>query len=704
MAVTEHKDIQQDGIHIIHRYSVQNQTALDALVPLAEDLHKLILKLDDGVYYRISSVSPYTYQKTTITINEQTLIDSIPNKQDVSEKGQINGYASLDGNGHVPSAQLPSYVDDVLEFPTVNDFPATGETGKIYVALDTGYTYRWSGTMYILLNSTTALWGGISGNLADQTDLQTELDKIPTLNGVNHGIVHQGAGELITINADPSKFDLQAFDYYINGVKYSYAGATGLSTGFVAGDDFLIIGVDENGLVLNPKDTFFTPTDLQTKLEVGGMATADGTNIIAIGNSHFNSDEFIRNLYVWSKFGKKTNFLGTAGAISESATPLQIDIAGGSLIDPDLNKEDITGASNIGMVAYYHISGAWELQPKVTPFVIDNLQYDNGTDLVTLGNNKWASHTIARSSRTGTVYFIYSQAEYASEGTAIDAPYSLGGFGEELGNEVEPLAKIIIQKSASNINQVIDIRNLTTSVVSASTSTMQTTYDRSTQPQIVIVNGKPIEYRNSLGDADEVIQTWKSNDGTNTYMQVGKTANTHTLGWRDLVAPFGAASAGGAAPTLVTLANGVRLNRFNVGDSMHVSYHVDHDYALGTGAYHHVHWFPETAMADGENVVWRIFYIVAKGHHQGESLTGARTSFDVTYTSSGVTVAGDHIVSEASDLQAYDLKEADTVVLAEIQLLSKTYAGNVIGIQADLHYQSDREWTIGKRPDFNVPD
>lgn len=179
----------------------------------------------------------------------------------------------------------------------------------------------------------------------------------------------------------------------------------------------------------------------------------------------------------------------------------------------------------------------------------------------------------------------------------------------------------------------------------------------------------------------------------------------HKLGWRDLVSPFSATSVGGAAPTLVTLSNGARLLRFGAGDSVHASYHVDHDYAEGTLAYHHIHWFPETAMLEGETVTWRVEYVVAKGHNQGESMLAPRASFDVTYTSPvGGTVLGDHIVSEATIAQAYDLKEPDTVILAEITLLSKTTSANVIGIQADLHYQSDREVTIGKRPDFNVAD
>lgn len=73
--------------------------------------------------------------------------------------GVANGVASLDANGRVPSAQLPSYVDDVLEYSSRSAFPATGESGKIYVALDTNLTYRWggSGSGYVEISPSLAL-------------------------------------------------------------------------------------------------------------------------------------------------------------------------------------------------------------------------------------------------------------------------------------------------------------------------------------------------------------------------------------------------------------------------------------------------------------------------------------------------------------------------------------------------------------------
>lgn len=74
-----------------------------------------------------------------------------------SKIGIANGIAELDSTGKVPSSQLPSYVDDVLEYDTRTDFPATGESGKIYIAKDTNKTYRWSGSTYIEVSESLAL-------------------------------------------------------------------------------------------------------------------------------------------------------------------------------------------------------------------------------------------------------------------------------------------------------------------------------------------------------------------------------------------------------------------------------------------------------------------------------------------------------------------------------------------------------------------
>jgi len=87
-------------------------------------------------------------------------------------------------DGKVPNTQLPSYVDDVIEVANYAALPATGESGKIYVTIDTGNVYRWSGSAYIRIADESPVWGIITGDLEDQTDLQNALNgKYPVPTG-----------------------------------------------------------------------------------------------------------------------------------------------------------------------------------------------------------------------------------------------------------------------------------------------------------------------------------------------------------------------------------------------------------------------------------------------------------------------------------------------------------------------------------------
>jgi hypothetical protein len=65
----------------------------------------------------------------------------------------LNQKVELDGNGKVQASQLPSFVDDVLEYANAAALPATGETGKIYVTIDNGKVFRWSGSQYIEISA-----------------------------------------------------------------------------------------------------------------------------------------------------------------------------------------------------------------------------------------------------------------------------------------------------------------------------------------------------------------------------------------------------------------------------------------------------------------------------------------------------------------------------------------------------------------------
>ncbi len=159
--------------------STATQTALNAKQPLDADLTSIAAL--SGTYGLLKKTNENSYSIDTNTylteITSSDVTDALGfTPENAANKGIANGYASLDGGGKVPSSQLPSYVDDVIEVSSYGTLPSTGETGKIYITLDTNKIYRWTGSVYVEVSSSAAVWGAITGTLSNQTDLQSALD------------------------------------------------------------------------------------------------------------------------------------------------------------------------------------------------------------------------------------------------------------------------------------------------------------------------------------------------------------------------------------------------------------------------------------------------------------------------------------------------------------------------------------------------
>lgn len=115
---------------------------------------------DNGGVTGVKGSGESSYRKGNVNISPENIgLGNVTNHAQVkrSEMGVANGVATLGADGKVPSGQLPSYVDDVLEFEKKTSFPASGETGKIYVAKDTNLTYRWGGSAYVEISASLAL-------------------------------------------------------------------------------------------------------------------------------------------------------------------------------------------------------------------------------------------------------------------------------------------------------------------------------------------------------------------------------------------------------------------------------------------------------------------------------------------------------------------------------------------------------------------
>ena len=130
--------------------------------------------------------------------SQDAVFDALALKENAINKGLANGYAPLNASTKIDSTYLPSYVDDVIEVANYAALPVTGETGKIYITIDTSLLYRWGGTVYVQVGGQDPVWGGIVGTLSNQTDLQNALDaKLDDPNGTSAQYI-KGDGTLGT--------------------------------------------------------------------------------------------------------------------------------------------------------------------------------------------------------------------------------------------------------------------------------------------------------------------------------------------------------------------------------------------------------------------------------------------------------------------------------------------------------------------------
>ena len=185
----------------------------------------------------------------------------------LASKGVAGGVAGLDGGGQVPASQLPSYVDDVLEFSALSAFPATGETGKIYVTTGTNKTYRWSGSAYVEIASSP---GSTDAVTEGSTNLYfTAARAIAAVGGTlasyatQAWVTAQGYATSVSVTS--------AISALVTGVS-SVAGKTGTVT-LVKGD----VGL---GSVDNTSDAS-KPVSTATQTALNGKANSSHTHAIA---------------------------------------------------------------------------------------------------------------------------------------------------------------------------------------------------------------------------------------------------------------------------------------------------------------------------------------------------------------------------------------------------------------------------------------
>ena len=212
-----------------------------------------------------------------------------------SEKGANSGVATLDATGKVPSSQLPSYVDDVIEAANFAALPAEGEAGKIYVTLDDNKTYRWGGSAYAEISASVAL-GETQGTAYEGSKGKALKDAFDAHEADTD--IHITANERIAWNA-----------------KYDKPGA-GIPKTDLAADVQASLGL---------ADTALQASDIADKADKVSGATAD--NLAGLDANGNLKDS-----------GSKASDFATAAQGAKADSAIQTVKVNGVALTPDANK------------------------------------------------------------------------------------------------------------------------------------------------------------------------------------------------------------------------------------------------------------------------------------------------------------------------------------------------------------------------------
>jgi alpha-tubulin suppressor-like RCC1 family protein len=191
-----------------------------------------------------------------------------------AEASALSTKADLVG-GKVPAIQLPSFVDDVIEVANLASVPTVGESGKIYVTLDTNKIYRWSGSIYVEVSASPGTSDAVPEGAVNKyfTDARA-LAAVPLATASVPGRIRPGAGFNVDTNGTLTYSGGSGITamYSDKVLTVTTAGQTNFTV--PGGYTPTILDVYVNGVLLVAGDDF-TATDGAALVLAQGVATTD---------------------------------------------------------------------------------------------------------------------------------------------------------------------------------------------------------------------------------------------------------------------------------------------------------------------------------------------------------------------------------------------------------------------------------------------
>lgn len=343
-----------------------------------------------GKVYQLSPGADYTKESSWILIGDTSELNNKV-QEFIDSKGAPNGLASLNESGIIPSAQLPSYVDDVIEVDTFSNLPGTGESGKIYIVQDTNLTYRWSGTGYVEISKSLAL-GETSSTAYPGDKGKATTDK---LNKTSNKVVVRPT----TVNPSTDKIVIKYQTHFTstnsdNEDSHTINAATTSQAGVMSSADKTKI----DKIITNGNGTKYL-SDNGTYKEVSGGSGSSDINIIELQDIRdiiniVNHEKDAASSDISSVFGGSVNFRAIVDDIIKTHTRYFFHVKD----TPDTNCIQLSGVNawkntdstqyELHFIYNYYISnGDQRVCRRVS--VIDNNDTNSNLFIVENVNDKY---------------------------------------------------------------------------------------------------------------------------------------------------------------------------------------------------------------------------------------------------------------------------------------------------------------------------
>ena len=402
----------------------------------------------------------------TGNLSDQTdLQNALNSKLNSTSVGAVNGVASLDSAGKVPSGELPSYVDDVLEYNDVASFPSTGEAGKIYVAKDTGFTYRWSGTVYVKI-----------GN-------PVEFDAVPTENSANAVMSGGLYNEFVRVNGDIAITEISpAQAAHTAGDFILYNGLLHLVTAAIAIGDTLTVGTNIALDTVGNELTFLRNAVVSGEIYTDWSVIA---NMVASGYGPMFYPVGTKFLVSHSSYGSGILFQVVQHITPDSDAKHKAMLPAGKQYGMVLMMDKVIYSTEFDQTeAFYYaenglIADTYNVtitrQPWYTADVGKTFQFTLASDVPAGGVLCWGNYNASREGKNVTVYA--SRSATSSSQTAV---MTEGNGGTALGDVDGTGLFNIIDRSllGSNDYEESGIRQWLNANVASNWWTPKTNWDR----------------------------------------------------------------------------------------------------------------------------------------------------------------------------------------------------------------------------------